>query len=114
MKKYPIRPEHLSTKEEPKGFDTLLRWDQRMLLWAFVQFWQKKGNWGPFTMAEFLEFYDKADRTQINTSVKSGIGFFVGSTLKALLEAKGEKDERTFHATHFMISTYFQWNPAVE
>lgn len=112
--KYPIQPKHLATQEEPKGFDVLLRRDQRMLLWAFVQFWQKKGNWGPFTMGQFLEFYDKAGPKEINESVKSGVGFFVESTLKALLEAKGEKDEQTYHATHFMISTYFQWNPAVE
>lgn len=65
-------------------------------------------------MGEFLEFYDNAGPKEIKGSIKSGMMYFVESALGALLEAKGEKHGETYHATHFMISTYFHWNPAIE
>lgn len=115
-KKYPIKPKDLDTSEEPKGFDNLLGYDQRIVLWAYVQFWQAKGNWDPFTFDEFLLFIDDP-KSKVNGSIRSGVMWFMGDRLKSLLETREaeenkEKGKRTYAPSHFLISTYFLWNPA--
>ena len=109
-KDYPILPQHLNTTRDPKGFDTLLNYDQRIILWAFIQFCQYKNSWQPFSLREFIAFISKKD-SMVNSNIKSGVMFFVGTELRAILHSMGEGDDEIYEPTHFVISTYFLWNP---
>jgi hypothetical protein len=109
---YPIKPRHLDTSMEPKGFDLLLDYNDRMILWAFVQFWQSKSNWDPFTHEEFIAFISNYE-SKVNSSVRSGVILFVTATLKSILHYnEGGNGTTIYGPSHFVISTYFLWNPA--
>ena len=115
-KKYPIKPVNLDTSKKPKGFDNLLDYDEIILLWSFVQFWQAKGEWCPFTHDEFQCFIDD-DGSKVNDSIRVPIIRFVGKKLGALLDREINDDDKnkiTYHPTHYLISTYFHWNPNVQ
>lgn len=112
-KKYPISPKDIDVSKEPKGFDTLLDYGQRCMLWGFFQVWHSKGNWDPITRGEYQGFISKMGP---NTYMTCALLKWVGDRLESLLnytkgdEEKGE--ESTYAPTHFLISTYFLWNPA--
>ena len=113
-KNYPIKPRHLDTKEEPKGFENLLDYGQRGILWAFIQFCQSRGNWNPFTHEEFIAFISDPD-SKVNTRVKCGVIWFVEDRLRSIFNYEkvgdGKDDVIKYTPTHFVISTYFLWNP---
>jgi|CXWL01.1.fsa_nt_gi hypothetical protein len=113
--KYPIQPHHLDSSKEPKGFDNFLDYGQRVVLWAFIQFAQARGSWEPFTHEAFLSFMDNKD-SKVNKAIKSGVIWFVEPRLRAIFNCVSEMDDdkkvTTYTPTHFVISTYFLWNPA--
>lgn len=114
MKKiaYPIKPRHLSTKEEPKGFDIMCDYGERMILWALVEYCQWRGNWESFTWDDFMKFFDNKD-IKIKSPVRSGILYFSGPGVDYLFTRVLVGDDKvlTLTPTHFMISHYFLWNP---
>jgi hypothetical protein len=114
-KNYPIKPKHLDTSEEPKGFDALLDYGQCAILWAFIQFWQVRGNWESFTHDEFLAFLDDS-QSKVNKTVRCGVIWFVEPTLTSILRCSkkkaGDKEITVYEPSHFVISTYFLSNPS--
>ncbi len=112
---YPIKPKHVDTSREPKGFDSFLDYNQRIILWAMMQCWQYKGNWDAFTHEEFLSFIDNPV-AGANEAVRLPIIRFVETRLKSLLRIekirRDGKPTNSYAPTHFLISTYFHWNPA--
>lgn len=112
-KKYPIKPRDIDVSKEPKGFDALLDYGQRCMLWGFFQVWHSKGNWEPITHGEYQDFIP---RMEPNTYMTCAIIKFVEDRLESLLDyRKGDKEKKidsTYGPTHFLISTYFHWNPA--
>lgn len=112
-KKYPIKPGDIDTSKEPRGFDTLLDYGQRCMLWGFFQFWQAKGNWKPFTHEELQKFIPQMEP---NAYMTSAIIKFIEPRLESLLfvrKGDGEnKKNQSYAPSHFLISTYFLWNPA--
>jgi hypothetical protein len=114
-KNYPIKPKHLDMSKEPKGFDNLLNYGQRMMLWGMFQFCQAKGDWKSFTHEEFQSFLDDK-QSVVNKYMTSAIMKFVEERLSSLLNFRKEnrngKDVMVYTPAHFLISTYFQWNPA--
>jgi len=109
---YPIKPNYLDTTKEPKGFDDLLDYSQRIVLWAFIQFWQSRENWKRFTHEEFIAFISNP-QSEVNQAVRCGIVWFVEARLQSLLDCKEDENKvLTYEPTHFVISEYFHWNPA--
>ena len=109
---YPIKPRHLDTEKEPIGFNDLLPYDQLIILWAFVQFWQHKGTWERLEHEEFIKWISNYD-AKVNSAVKCGIIWFVQSELKSILKCTEDTDKKIFRyeLTHYLVSTYFHWNP---
>jgi hypothetical protein len=115
LKNYPIKPKDLDTSRAPMGFDILLGdYRQMILLWTFVQFWQTKGSWDPFTHEEFMSFIDDP-RSKVNDAIKCGVMYFVEPRLTVLLNIIKSEDGNknpTYYPTHRMIAAYFLGNPA--
>ncbi|GEM_PF-3400281 len=113
--KYPIKPRHVDTSKEPKGFDNLLGYDQIGILWSFFQFWQYKRNWEPFTHEQYIAFISDSGM-MVNSTVRSGLILFIEPKLKSILDCAEiiEKERKSwkYQPTHYLISTYFLWNPA--
>jgi hypothetical protein len=116
-KGYPIKPKDLHTKDEPKGFDALFDYCDRNLLWLFISFCQFKGNWSSFTDADFMDYLSKTAPKNIKDRFM--VGHFVGSVLAGLLDRSFVDKENhdykkgyIYTPTHFIVSTYFIWNPA--
>ena len=110
---YPIKPAHLDTKNESKGFDMLLEYDQRAILWAFMQLWKHKGNWDSFTHDEFIAFISD-HQSEVNKTVRCGIIWFVQTPPKAIIRCTKDEGKKTviYEPTHYAVSTYFHWNPS--
>jgi hypothetical protein len=111
---YPIKPRDLDTSEIPKGFEVLLDYSDLVILWAFVQFWQARGDWKPFTHTEFLAFIGDP-KSKVNKSINSGVIWFIGNRLRYLLNCSVSEDDQkvwSYGPSHFVISTYFHSNPA--
>lgn len=112
--KYPIIPSDLDTTHEPNGFDVLLDHDQILILWAFIQFWQSRKNWKPFKLSEFIGFVRDPSST-VNESVKNGAMWFAEGRFLSLFDYNEDREQNqnsTFAPTHYLVSTYFHWNPA--
>jgi len=114
---YPIKPQDLDTSTEPKGFDSLLtgagQSGQITLLWTFMQLWQARCNWEAIRHDELLAFVDDKS-VEIRGCVRSGVIRFIEPRLHALFVCTHTPDGRvlTYAPSHFLVSTYFLWNPA--
>ena len=113
-KKYPIKPKHLDTSERPKGFDNMLGYTQVTFLWCFMDLFKHRGNWNPFTVSDFENYCKGPGRNVVEKRIL--ILHFLGPTLAALLNEapidQKEPDIKIYTPSHFLISTYFMWNPA--
>lgn len=108
---YPIQPRHLDTSDIPKGFDPMVDYGEKVILWALVQYCQYRKNWNSFTWNEFMSFVDDKS-IKINGPIRSGGSFFTGPGVNFLFTKHEEENNVwTLTPTHYMISVYFLWNP---
>lgn len=108
---YPIEPRHLDTTDIPKGFDSMLDYGEKVILWTLVQYCKHKKSWNSFTWDEFMKFVDDKN-IKINGPIRSGVLFFTGLGLNFLFnKVLNSEGVLTVTPTHYLISTYFLWNP---
>lgn len=117
-KKYPIKPKHLDTSERPEGFGNILNYTQITLLWCVVDFCKHGQSWNPFTTNDFMAYINSREGQNSAQRIGSLLHFFE-PILSALLsreyvdkENRDWKKGYIYTPTHFLITTYFMWNPA--
>ena len=112
-KEYPIKPKHLDTTKRPQGFENILDYSQITLIWCVMDLCKHRNSWDSFTTDDFQEYISNAGRDRI-----SSVAHFFEPRLSALLDRsfvdKEDYDWKKgyiYRPSHFLISTYFMWNP---
>ncbi len=112
---YPIRPRDLDTSKMPIGFAHMFSlYSETIMLWGFMEFCKHKGNWGRFTMDEFLAFIDNRN-APMNAPLRSACGTFVEGMIPALFcehrDTAPNGRNHSYMPSHFTICMYFMHNP---